>query len=463
MQQYAQRVGSNLSAMTAQDPQVSSCFSLILRDISSTSFLQTRVPPLPHFEPPPPVDFVPVEQMNRIRQLYADLPNVFAKDIQRRQQMNMMITQQRGGLTQQQAQAGAGAMNGVPTPPNPMASTLAPPSISSTLKRERPEDPTGLDGAAGSVASISNKRRDTGENKMMPPPSSIPISTNQPGQPGQNQGPMPTVQQQQGGINVSNGSPTSGGQPQQLQQPTPAQRIGSPISQQGHQQRTQTPQQRPPSQQSQRPGSQPQAPNQARQSPTQISPDQLNSSNPNPSSTPSSAGSAQPNATASGSMVNLNAEAAMAQRAKQMNLRSAQAQAPAQQGGVSNIAAGIRQMSPSAIGGQPGNQQGMGGMGAGINPAMAGTSMNVNAGVGMGVGGAGAMGGQPQGGMNRPPVTQQQMQQMQQQAMMCLQDPNNQLVNFAVARVPNFKALPPQHQVQRLIQLSVSGHICFGF
>ncbi|KAJ6627387.1 hypothetical protein B0H10DRAFT_2429314 [Mycena sp. CBHHK59/15] len=84
----------------------------------------SQTTPLPIMEPPPPVDFFPTE---RIQELYIDLPTIFAKEIARR------------------------------------SSTSSSPL---SLKRDRVEDITD---------QLINKRRDTGESKMlgsmMPPPS----------------------------------------------------------------------------------------------------------------------------------------------------------------------------------------------------------------------------------------------------------------------------------------------------
>lgn len=83
---------------------------------------------LPIMQPPPFVDFASTE---RIQQLYAELPSIFAKEISRRQQMG------------------------------PSSSTqLSQPSLpNGTLKRDRPDE---------SIPDLSNKRRDTGETKAPP-------------------------------------------------------------------------------------------------------------------------------------------------------------------------------------------------------------------------------------------------------------------------------------------------------
>ncbi len=90
---------------------------------------------LPAMDPPSANDLVPI---TRIQQIYAELPTLFSKDIERRQQM----------LAQQQNAASA---------PN-------------NLKRDRPED---------SLGDMMNKRRDTGESKGMMRPPSGPPSANQ--------------------------------------------------------------------------------------------------------------------------------------------------------------------------------------------------------------------------------------------------------------------------------------------
>jgi hypothetical protein len=128
---------------------------------------------LPIMEPPVPVEFV---SMERLRQIYASLPAMFAKDIARRQQMN--------------------------TPTSPP--TVPPPNIgNSNLKRERPDD---------ILMDVSSKRRDTGDHKLstMLPPAvpSVPLSN--PSHAPQNHFPVPSL----------NGSP-AGMQSQPIQ-------IGSP-------------------------------------------------------------------------------------------------------------------------------------------------------------------------------------------------------------------------------------------
>ncbi|KAF8075847.1 hypothetical protein FPV67DRAFT_1776494 [Lyophyllum atratum] len=89
---------------------------------------------LPTMDPPPPVEF---GNMDRIQQIYTDLPSIFAKEIARRHQMGVIPT-------------------------------LAPPMMSAsnggTLKRDRPEEVGG---------DTAMKRRNTGE--MKPPPSSMPM------------------------------------------------------------------------------------------------------------------------------------------------------------------------------------------------------------------------------------------------------------------------------------------------
>ncbi len=111
---------------------------------------QNRHPPL-IMQPPPPIDFVSTEA---VRQLYAAMPTVFARDIARAK------------------------------------GQLIPPQSMPTLKRERPTD----------GPELAIKRRDTGESKAstgMPPPAtpsltskSVPISTQSfPG--GMPQGVMP--------------------------------------------------------------------------------------------------------------------------------------------------------------------------------------------------------------------------------------------------------------------------------
>lgn len=84
-------------------------------------------PPLPSMEAPAAVDFI---SMDRVTQLYADLPTIFASDIARRQQA--MASRQ---------------------------PSLAPSTSSSNLKRDRTEEVE---------LNIANKRQNTGDNKSPP-------------------------------------------------------------------------------------------------------------------------------------------------------------------------------------------------------------------------------------------------------------------------------------------------------
>lgn len=102
------------------------------------------MPPLPPMEPPADVDFA---SMERIKQLYADLPTMFAREIARRQQS-------------------------IPSkPPSLPPSTPVNPS----LKRDRPEE---------IETNIANKRRDTGESKSPPMrPPTVPPTPSMMGSP----------------------------------------------------------------------------------------------------------------------------------------------------------------------------------------------------------------------------------------------------------------------------------------
>lgn len=105
---------------------------------------------LPMMDPPSPVDFAPNE---RIRQLYSDLPSVFAKEMARRQQAVLSSVNASSALS-------------TPVPPstpaltNPMPGTPGTPNPSvNHLKRDRPHD------AHTPSEPTSIKRRDTGESK----------------------------------------------------------------------------------------------------------------------------------------------------------------------------------------------------------------------------------------------------------------------------------------------------------
>ncbi|KIP09807.1 hypothetical protein PHLGIDRAFT_125957 [Phlebiopsis gigantea 11061_1 CR5-6] len=127
-QHYSTRLQSNLTWMAAAVDQhrTSSVHSI----------------PLPVLQPPPPLDFMSVD---RIQQLYEELPKLFAKEIKRRRDMN-----------------------------GPSALGLAP--SNGHLKRDRPDDISAdLVGA--------NKRRDTGGSKTSTPTPSTPLGISSPIQP----------------------------------------------------------------------------------------------------------------------------------------------------------------------------------------------------------------------------------------------------------------------------------------
>ena len=141
---FATRLQSNLTWLaSAADGHRQGVCQLCFRG----SFKLTRVnsmqnPPLPAMDAPAAVDFI---SMDRIIQLYTDLPIIFAGDIARRQQV--MASQA------------------------PLALSVP----SSNLKRDRTEE-VELD--------IANKRQNTGDNKSPPsmppidPPTSFPMSDN---------------------------------------------------------------------------------------------------------------------------------------------------------------------------------------------------------------------------------------------------------------------------------------------
>ena len=91
---------------------------------------------------PPVLDFMSVD---RIQQLYEELPKLFAKEIKRRRDMNGH-------------------------------SALGLPPSNGHLKRERPDD-------ISADAIGTNKRRDTGESKTSTPAPSTPLGTSSPVQP----------------------------------------------------------------------------------------------------------------------------------------------------------------------------------------------------------------------------------------------------------------------------------------
>ncbi|KAF8239531.1 hypothetical protein L208DRAFT_56497 [Tricholoma matsutake] len=115
-QQFSSRLQSNLTWLAAAADQSRNHLNMLL----------------PIMDPPPSIDFAPTD---RIRQLYAELPSIFAKEIARRSQIPSL-------------------------PPSNVSSPNTP------LKRERSDE---------SPVDIALKRRNTGDSKspsaMMPPPS----------------------------------------------------------------------------------------------------------------------------------------------------------------------------------------------------------------------------------------------------------------------------------------------------
>ncbi|KAF4575174.1 hypothetical protein EYR40_005094 [Pleurotus pulmonarius] len=105
---------------------------------------------LPMMDPPSPVDFAPNE---RIRQLYSDLPSVFAKEMARRQQAVLSSVNASSALS-------SPVPPSAPATTNPMPNTPSTPNPSvNHLKRDRPHD------AHTPSEQTSIKRRDTGESK----------------------------------------------------------------------------------------------------------------------------------------------------------------------------------------------------------------------------------------------------------------------------------------------------------
>ncbi|KAL6306816.1 hypothetical protein BKA93DRAFT_823990 [Sparassis latifolia] len=115
IQQYSSRLQSNLTwlAAAADENQKGS----------------RSVVGLPHLQPPPVLDFGPME---RIQQIYSELPTIFANEISRKQNMGVSTN----------------------TP------LLQLPLPNGKLKRDRPDE---------AALDPSNKRRDTGETKIPTP------------------------------------------------------------------------------------------------------------------------------------------------------------------------------------------------------------------------------------------------------------------------------------------------------
>ncbi|TFK43059.1 hypothetical protein BDQ12DRAFT_163316 [Crucibulum laeve] len=144
-QQYSTRLQSNLTWLAAAADH---------SRVGNHSNMQ-----LPIMDAPQPVDFAP---MDRIRQIYVELPSIFAKEIARRHTMGISATQ-----TLPPSLSGSG------TPGTP---------VNTNLKRDREDSP----------ADSISKRRDTGEGKgmnmgmgigmgnpgaMLPPPTALPMAS----------------------------------------------------------------------------------------------------------------------------------------------------------------------------------------------------------------------------------------------------------------------------------------------
>ena len=144
MVRFATRLQSNLTwlASAADGHRQGVCQFCFRRSFKLTRVNSMQNPPLPAMDAPAVVDFI---SMDRIIQLYTDLPTIFARDIARRQQV--MASQ----------------------------ASLALSAPSYNLKRERTEEVE---------LNIANKRQNTGDNKSPPsmplidPPTSFPMSDN---------------------------------------------------------------------------------------------------------------------------------------------------------------------------------------------------------------------------------------------------------------------------------------------
>ncbi|KAF8171844.1 hypothetical protein BJ912DRAFT_116553 [Pholiota molesta] len=151
-QQYSNRLQSNLTWL-------------------ATAAEQNRQGPHPILDPPPMT--VDPSSADRIRHLYTELSSLFTKDVAKRQQMALTSAPPSTSINNTPTSAGPTTLS---TPGTPILGNIP----SHHLKRERPQEDFLSD-------SLMNKRRDTGEGKsttpsgppssMMPPPSSIPISS----------------------------------------------------------------------------------------------------------------------------------------------------------------------------------------------------------------------------------------------------------------------------------------------
>ncbi|KZT74485.1 hypothetical protein DAEQUDRAFT_720655 [Daedalea quercina L-15889] len=127
--------------------------------------------PLPKMVPPPPIDFLP---MDRIQQLYAEMPVIFAKEIARREEASS-------------------TPSGIPHA-----------DLQNGLKRGRPDE---------LFPDLANKRRDTGDSKLSTPIAPTPQLSNA------------VPPQMNAGMLPSTGNPMSA---VPSLQGTPAPRLGSP-------------------------------------------------------------------------------------------------------------------------------------------------------------------------------------------------------------------------------------------
>lgn len=171
---YAIRLQVNLAWLASSaDSRQGVRFPMLL-NFATTSILSQNhsSTALPMMDPPPPVEFT---SMDRIHQIYAELPSIFAKEIARRRTHNIVPTP-------------APSMSMSPLPPTSNIN----PNLNPNLKRDREELPTEL--------SMAMKRRNTGESKGMMPPPSMPHTPNAHPQTQFNQLPMSMSSGGSGGI-----------------------------------------------------------------------------------------------------------------------------------------------------------------------------------------------------------------------------------------------------------------------
>lgn len=373
-------------------------------------------------DPPPLIDFHPME---RIQQIYSELPSLFAKDIARRHQMSIISSLQ---------------------------NTINPPALSTPLKRDRPDE----------EFNMSMKRRNTGDSNRppsasMPPPSSIPLS-----------------------MSTSNNSMSSSTVPISNSMLT----LSHPMTNDGLMNGPTTINLNPTSHSNihTSPTSNASSPPQSRplQNQIQIQPQTMPSQQlhiPSPHLSEAQLAGLNPGVignTAEAQLAASNRERLRQAQIREAQIRAAQAAAAARQmspsGGMGMGAGGMQPQQRQVQQMQPQQGMMMAG-GSGVNPMGGVNGMNANAAAGpsnpgmagSSAGGAMGGGGGNAGGGGGGAMSNVHLQQQQQQFLNILQTPNHPFLQYMTKMVPGFLGLPLQQQMQKMFIAQVNASVFFRF